>query len=59
MAAPPAPPESRAPLAGSGALQLGQLREQGRWRPWGNGVRIDYANGWTDALLIGPAGAQQ
>jgi hypothetical protein len=47
------------PLAGSGALQLGQLREQGRWRPWGNGVRIDYADGWTDALLIGPAGAQQ
>jgi hypothetical protein len=47
------------PLAGSGALRLGQLREQGRWRPWGNGVRIDYADGWTDALLMGPAGAQQ
>jgi hypothetical protein len=47
------------PLAGSGALRLVQLSEQGRWRPWGNGVRIDYADGWTDAVLMGPAGLQQ
>ena len=47
------------PLAGSGALRPLQLREQGRWRPWGNGVRIDYADGWSDALLVGPAGAVQ
>lgn len=48
-----------APLAGSGALRVAQLSEQGRWRPWGNGVRIDYADGWTDALLVGPAGPLQ
>lgn len=48
-----------APLAGSAALRPAQLREQGRWRPWGNGVRIDYADGWSDALLIGPAGPVQ
>jgi hypothetical protein len=47
------------PLAGSGALQAVQLSEQGRWRPWGNGVRIDYADGWSDALLTGPAGPVQ
>lgn len=47
------------PLAGSGALRSAQLSEQGRWRPWGNGVRIDYADGWTDALLMGPSGPQQ
>lgn len=47
------------PQAGSGALRPGQVLEQGRWRPWGNGVRIDYADGWTDALLVGPAGAVQ
>jgi len=45
-----------APLAGSGPLRSAQLSEQGRWRPWGNGVRIDYADGWTDALLMGPSG---
>jgi YD repeat-containing protein len=47
------------PLAGSGALRSAQLSEQGRWRPWGNGVRIDYPDGWTDALLMGPSGPQQ
>jgi hypothetical protein len=47
------------PLAGSGALRTTQLGEQGRWRPWGNGVRIDYADGWTDALLMGPSGPLQ
>ncbi len=47
------------PMAGSGSLRLEQLSEQGRWSPWGNGVRIDYGDGWTDALLMGPAGPVQ
>lgn len=47
------------PMAGSGSLRLEQLSEQGRWRSWGNGVRIDYGDGWTDALLMGPAGPVQ
>lgn len=46
--------------AGSGVpLRPGQLFEQGRWQEWGNGVRIDYADGWSDWLLVGPAGPQQ
>ncbi len=40
-------------------LRPGQLFEQGRWQPWGNGVRIDYADGWTDWLLVGPSGPSQ
>jgi hypothetical protein len=47
------------PMAGSGSLRLEQLSEQGRWSVWGNGVRIDYRDGWTDALLMGPAGPVQ
>jgi hypothetical protein len=47
------------PMAGSGSLRLEQLSERGRWSPWGNGVRIDYDDGWTDALLMGPAGPVQ
>jgi hypothetical protein len=47
------------PMAGSGSLRLEQLSEQGRWSSWGNGVRIDYADGWTDALLMGPGGLVQ
>lgn len=46
--------------AGSGApLRPGQLFEQGRWQVWGNGVRIDYADGWSDWLLVGPTGPLQ
>ncbi len=46
--------------AGSGVpLRPGQLFEQGRWQVWGNGLRIDYADGWSDWLLVGPAGPQQ
>jgi hypothetical protein len=47
------------PMAGSGSLRLEQLSEQGRRSVWGNGVRIDYGDGWTDALLMGPAGSVQ
>ena len=39
--------------------QQRQLYEQGRWAPWGNGVRIDYSDGWSDAILTGPAGPEQ
>ena len=36
-----------------------QLVEQGRWRPWGNGIRSDYGDGWTDTIQVGPAGPVQ
>jgi hypothetical protein len=47
------------PLGGSSQLRATQLYEQGRWIPWANGVRIDYPDGWSDAILTGPAGPQQ
>jgi hypothetical protein len=47
------------PLGGSTHLRATQLYELGRWQPWGNGVRIDYSDGWSDAILTGPGGAQQ
>ncbi|MEB3308430.1 MAG: hypothetical protein VKK98_09825 [Cyanobacteriota bacterium] len=47
------------PLGGSSQLRASQLYELGRWIPWGNGVRIDYNDGWSDAILTGPAGPQQ
>lgn len=37
----------------------GARGEWGRWRVWGNGVRIDYDNGWLDAIRYGPAGFEQ
>ena len=36
-----------------------QLMETGRWRPWGNGIRSDYGDGWTDTIQVGPAGPVQ
>ena len=36
-----------------------QLMESGRWRPWGNGIRSDYGDGWTDTIQVGPAGPVQ
>lgn len=48
-----------APLGGSLHRSANQLFEHGRWHPWGNGVRIDYTDGWSDALLIGPEGLLQ
>lgn len=50
---------SGVPLGGSTQLRAKQLYEQGRWQPWGNGVRIDYGDGWSDALLTGPGGLLQ
>jgi len=47
------------PLGGSSQLRASQLYEQGRWISWGNGVRIDYRSGWSDAILTGPAGPEQ
>lgn len=47
------------PLGGSQHLRSNQLYEQGRWQPWGNGVRIDYSDGWSDAIVTGPAGLEQ
>jgi hypothetical protein len=47
------------PLGGSSHLRSNQLYEQGRWTSWGNGVRIDYSDGWSDAILTGPAGPEQ
>jgi hypothetical protein len=46
-------------VGGSSNLAAHQLYEQGRWAPWGNGVRIDYSDGWSDAILTGPAGPEQ
>jgi len=45
-----------APPAGASRLSPNQLRELGRWQPWGNGVRVDYSNGWTDWIYVGPEG---
>lgn len=47
------------PLGGSERLRPAQLFERGRWQPWGNGVRIDYSDGWTDAIVTGPEGLVQ
>ncbi|MEB3331149.1 MAG: hypothetical protein VKI83_01470 [Synechococcaceae cyanobacterium] len=47
------------PLGGSSQLRPNQLYEKGRWIPWGNGVRIDFGDGWSDAILTGPAGPEQ
>lgn len=43
----------------AGAFTAADLLERGRWRPWGNGLRVDYSSGWTDTLLLGPAGMVQ
>jgi len=34
----------------------GSRGEGGRWRPYGNGVRIDYDSGWIDLLRFGARG---
>ena len=53
------PPIGALPVAAGKPLRYGQLYEQGTWQPWGNGVRIDYQDGWTDWLLVGPTGPLQ
>lgn len=47
------------PLAGSQNLRAEQLFERGRWQPWGNGVRVDYDDGWSDVIVTGPSGPVQ
>jgi len=44
------------PFAGAKRLTDAQLRQVGRWKPWGNGIRVDYNDGWTDWIYVGPAG---
>ena len=44
------------PAAGGRQSSADQLREIGRWTPWGNGVRIDYSDGWSDMIYVGPEG---
>ena len=44
------------PMAGAKRLQAAQFRELGHWVPWGNGIRIDYNNGWTDWIYVSPTG---
>lgn len=44
------------PAAGAGRLKASQFRELGRWAAWGNGIRIDYDNGWTDWIYVSPTG---
>ena len=44
------------PMAGAERLSKAQFRELGRWQPWGNGIRIDYTNGWSDWIYVGPSG---
>jgi hypothetical protein len=44
------------PMAGSERLMKSQFRELGRWNSWGNGIRVDYGNGWSDWIYVGPSG---
>ena len=46
------------PLA-AGTMPAAELMELGHWKGWGNGVRIDYSDGWTDTILLAPGGAIQ
>ena len=51
---------SRGPRpAAAGRLSEADLLEVGRWRGWGNGVRVDYGSGWTDTILVAPGGPIQ
>lgn len=47
---------SGVPPAGAQRLTDAQLRQLGRWVPWGTGIRVNYNDGWTDWLYMGPAG---
>ncbi|MEB3199731.1 MAG: hypothetical protein VKK62_04270 [Synechococcaceae cyanobacterium] len=44
------------PPAGTRRLTDAQQRQLGRWQAWGNGVRVDYSDGWTDWIYVGPSG---
>ena len=43
----------------AGTMPAAELMELGHWKGWGNGVRIDYSDGWTDTILLAPGGAIQ
>ena len=47
------------PVSTGKPLRSTQIYEQGTWQAWGNGVRIDYRDGWSDWLLMGPTGPLQ
>jgi hypothetical protein len=44
------------PLAGARHLTAEAFSDQGRWQLWGNGVRIDFRDGWSDWIYVGPSG---
>ena len=44
------------PLAGARRLAAEAFSDQGRWQPWGNGVRVDFGDGWSDWIYVGPSG---
>ncbi len=37
----------------------GSCGEWGRWRPYGEGVRVDYDNGWIDLIRYSPSGFEE
>lgn len=43
----------------AGPLRPDEVARAGRWQRWGNGIRVDFANGWSEAVLDGPAGLEQ
>ena len=44
------------PLAGARRLGADAFSDQGRWQMWGNGVRVDFGDGWSDWIYVGPSG---
>ena len=44
------------PLAGARRLAAEAFSDQGRWQLWGNGVRVDFGDGWSDWIYVGPSG---
>jgi hypothetical protein len=44
------------PLAGARRLAADAFSDQGRWQVWGNGVRVDFGDGWSDWIYVGPSG---
>jgi len=44
------------PQAGARRLTDSRLRQLGQWQAWGNGIRINYSDGWSDWIYVGPLG---
>ena len=44
------------PNAGSTQLRDAEFRELGQWSSWGNGIRVDYSDGWSDWIYVSPSG---